>query len=122
MKKNIGTLILLLLIVANSATLQAEGFSIFADQDLAELTLVAVDPASGTFTMLDRSGYEQDGSLGDFIGYQMEKVFEVREISIVVVVEEEYTLDWYGTPQTRTRTFSRTIPLARALSGGKGIR
>ena len=111
-------LILFLLAVLYSVSVQAEGVSLFADKDTSELILVATDPQAGTFRIADSSGYAQDGSINDLVGLEGAKVTEIRNTAIVVATEEEY--DWYGT--TRTRSLAQIIPLARALAGGMGMR
>lgn len=98
--------------------LMAEGFVLFADQNLSEVTLVATNPGEGTFQVIDRAGFVQDGALDDFIGLEGAKVIEVRNTAIVVATEEEFDLN--GT--VRSRSMATVIPLAQVFEGGKGGR
>jgi hypothetical protein len=111
--------LVLFFVFAGSATLAyAEGQTIFPNQDLQELTLIATDPESGSFSFMDRSGGVQQGFVGDFVARQEVTVIEVQDLAVVAATYEEY--DLYGS--TAIRTNLQTIPKARNLGGGKGVR
>lgn len=113
----------LLIFTGISSFAFAEGMILFPDQNLMDLTLVETEPETGSFSFLDRYGELHDGSTGDLIGIEEVIVLEVHDMSIVVVSYEEYEgHDWDGSSITRTRTNVQTIPRARILEGGKGVR
>jgi len=112
------TSVFIVVLIGASTIAFAEGLLLFSNQNLEELTLITTDVEIGSFSFFDNYGEVQDGTVGDLIGIQGAKVLEVHEISIVVATYEEY--EWYGT--TRIRTNTQTIPKARTLEGGKGVR
>ena len=119
----LSTLVSFLIFAGITSFAFAEELFLFANQNLMDLTLVATDPENGTFSFLDKTGEMQEGIIGDVIGIEEAKVHEVLDLSIVVVTYEEYEgQNWDDTSITRTRTNVHTIPMARMLKGGKGVR
>jgi len=119
----LSTFVSFLIFTGISSFAFAEGMILFPDQNLMDLTLVETEPETGSFSFLDKYGEFHDGSTGDLIGIEEVIVLEVRDISIVVVSYEDYEgHDWDGSEITRTRANVQTIPRARIMEGGKGVR
>lgn len=119
----LSTIVSFLIFTGISSFAFAEGMILFPDQSLMDLTLVETEPESGSFSFLDKYGELYDGSIGDLIGVEEVIVLEVHDISVVVVSYEEYEgQNWDGSSITRIRTNVQTIPRARIMEGGKGVR
>lgn len=116
--KRLSIIILLICGLLFQTVAFANEFSVFPEENLVDLTLIATDPESGSFTIMNKAEEVINGFAGDLIGADGHIVFEVSERYITVEIVE--IIDWNGEEFERP-ILRMKLPLAYTIEGPKGV-
>jgi Tfp pilus assembly protein PilP len=118
--KNIFIILIFLGFLGAPSINFAQGYSVFPQESLHDVMLIACDGKTSSFVMQNRKGEQVTGYIGDLIGYEEEEVVQVTDKHITVQ-RIEIIVNKNGKQheqQSRMR-----IPVSFGLDGhGKGTR